>query len=163
MAKFQVCTIGILVSRNPKAFFSTHIEYTHVKFISASGIQFKLCNFSSWQVPFKLWTGAEGSITFAKDVISHSVADKENSKSLTSLSKIILGAIMTDLWGERIKHVKRGQRNGVFWLQSNPHNGEGNWKRFELLVVGNGETVFTLFFSMHKVYISIKFNYRENE
>ena len=33
------------------------------------------------------------------------------SKLLTSFSKITLGAIITDIWGERVKHVKHGPRN----------------------------------------------------
>ena len=30
---------------------------------------------------------------------------------LTSFSKITLGAIITDIWGERVKHVKHGPKN----------------------------------------------------
>ena len=39
------------------------------------------------------------------------MADKENSGSFTSFSKITLGEIIKDLWGERVKHVKRGPRS----------------------------------------------------
>ena len=48
---------------------------------------------------------------------------KENSESLTSFSKIISGAIIiiTDLWVERVKHVKRGPRNDrKVWLRKMP-------------------------------------------
>ena len=51
---FKFARLEILVSRDPKAFFVTQIECPLVIFISALGIQLKLCNFTSWLVPFKL-------------------------------------------------------------------------------------------------------------
>ena len=46
---------------------------------------------------------------------------KENSESLTSFSKITSGAIITDLWVERVKHVKHGPRNDrKVWLRKMP-------------------------------------------
>ena len=44
-------------------------------------------------------------------MISHSVADKENSESLSSLWKIRMDIIIADIWGEKVKRVKRGPRN----------------------------------------------------
>ena len=38
------------MSRNPKAFFGTQIEFPHVKFISVSGIQFKIYVAGSFQI-----------------------------------------------------------------------------------------------------------------
>ena len=52
-----------------------------------------------------------GASGFAKEVISHSVADKKDGESLTSFSQITLGAVITDLWGEKVEHVKREPRN----------------------------------------------------
>ena len=72
---------------------------------------------------------AEGSLTFARDVISHSVADKENSESLTSFSKITLGEIVKDLWGERIKHVKRGPRSDLKAAYLNIRRSEGGIRK----------------------------------
>ena len=53
----------------------------------------------------------KGASGFAKEVISHSVADKKDGESLTSFSQITLGAVITDLWGEKVEHVKREPRN----------------------------------------------------
>ena len=40
-------------------------------------------------------------------MISHSEGGEENSESL---SKVTMGHIITDIWGEKVKHVKRGPR-----------------------------------------------------
>ena len=81
-----------------------------VVYFSIHSIQFKIYNFSSCRF-ISNYEYAEGSLTFARDVITHSVADKENSESLTWFLKITLGEIIKYLWGERVKHVKRGPRS----------------------------------------------------
>ena len=53
------------------------------------------------------------------------MADKENSESLTSFSKITLGEIIKDLWGERVKHVKRGPRSDRKAAYLNIRRSEG--------------------------------------
>ena len=65
-----------------------------VVYFSIHSIQFKIYNLIFFRCRFiSNYEYAEGSLTFARDVISHSVADKENSESLTSFSKITLGEI----------------------------------------------------------------------
>ena len=81
-----------------------------VVYFSIHSIQFKIYDFSSCRF-ISNYEYAEGSLTFARDVITHSVADKENSESLTWFLKITLGEIIKYLWGERVKHVKRGPRS----------------------------------------------------
>ena len=90
------------MSWNPKAFLGTQIECQHVWFISVSGTQFKIHNFSSWRVHFKLRICSREPYLLLRTW---------TSKLLTSFSKITLGAIITDIWGERVKHVKHGPRN----------------------------------------------------
>ena len=44
----------------------------------------------------------KGALPFAKDV---------NKQIVNFLFKNSVGAIITDIWGERVKHVKHGPRN----------------------------------------------------
>ena len=90
------------MSWNPKAFFGTQIECQHVWFISVSGTQFKIHNFSLWRVHFKLWICSREPYLLLRTW---------TSKLFTSFSKITLGAIITDIGGERVKHVKYEPRN----------------------------------------------------
>ena len=57
------------------------------------------------------------------------MADKENSESLTSFSKITLGEIIKDLWGERVKHVKRGPRSDRKAAYLNIRRSEGGIRK----------------------------------
>ena len=99
-----------------------------VVYFSIHSIQFKIYNFSSCRF-ISNYEYAEGSLTFARDVISHSVADKENSESLTSFSKITLGEIIKYLWGERVKHVKRGPRSDRKAAYLNIRRSEGGIRK----------------------------------
>ena len=62
-------------------------------------------------------------------MISHSVADKENSESLTSFSKITLGEIIKYFWSERVKHVKRGPRSDRKAAYLNIRRSEGGIRK----------------------------------
>ena len=57
------------------------------------------------------------------------MADKENSESLTSFSKITLGEIIKYLWGERVKHVKRGPRSDRKAAYLNIRRSEGGIRK----------------------------------
>ena len=99
-----------------------------VVYFSIHSIQFKIYNFSSCRF-ISNYEYAEGSLTFARDVITHSVADKENSESLTWFLKITLGEIIKYLWGERVKHVKRGPRSDRKAAYLNIRRSEGGIRK----------------------------------
>ena len=71
---------------------------------------------------------AEGSLAFADDIIKHSQADKENQGSLTSLSRNTMGSIIMDVWGGKVKFVKRGPRNNRHVAYLNLKKAEGQEK-----------------------------------
>ena len=57
--------------------------------------------------------------------MKHSQADKENQGSLTSLSMNAMGSIIMDVWGGKVKFVKRGPRNNRQSAYLNLKKAEG--------------------------------------
>ncbi|XP_068726810.1 uncharacterized protein [Montipora capricornis] len=54
---------------------------------------------------------SEDSLTFTNDIIKHSQTEKANREWSNSLSTNSVGCIVTDIWGAKVKFVKRGPRN----------------------------------------------------
>lgn len=72
---------------------------------------------------------SEGSLVFADEIIKHSQAEKENRDSINSLSRNKMGSIIMDVWGGRVKFVKRGPRSNRQTAYVNLKKVEGNGKR----------------------------------
>ena len=86
-------------------------ECLHVKFISVSGIQLNIFKIFFVAGSFQIMNMLRGALPLLRTCKATVWLIKENSESLTSFSKITSGAIITDLWVERVKHVKHGPRN----------------------------------------------------
>ncbi|XP_068687200.1 uncharacterized protein [Montipora foliosa] len=54
---------------------------------------------------------SEDSLTFTNDIVKHSQTEKDNREWSNSLSTYTIGSIVTDIWGAKVKFVKRGPRN----------------------------------------------------
>ena len=97
------------------------LECPHVKFISVSGIQLNIFKIFFVAGSFQIMNMLRGALPLLRTCKATVWLIKENSESLTSFSKITSGAIITDLWVERVKHVKHGPRNDrKVWLRKMP-------------------------------------------
>lgn len=54
------------------------------------------------------YTYLEGSLTPLSDIIKHANEEKENLRMLKPLSFCTLGYIFKELWGDKVKKVRRG-------------------------------------------------------
>ena len=118
-------SVSIPLSRKHLSVFRNLIclalECPHVKFISVSGIQLNIFKIFFVAGSFQIMNMLRGALPLLRTCKATVWLIKENSESLTSFSKITSGAIITDLWVERVKQVKHGPRNDrKVWLRKMP-------------------------------------------
>ena len=67
----------------------------------------------------KNYTFQEGSLTTASDLLENAEKEKERFEISSHLSRVFLGVILSDIWGDKVKRARRGPRGDRKWYYLN--------------------------------------------
>ena len=67
----------------------------------------------------KNYTFQEGSLTTASDLLEYAEKEKERFEISSHLSRVFLGVILSDMWGDKVKRARRGPRGDQKWYYLN--------------------------------------------